>query len=416
MRRGLIFLAGTALAVTAQAGLELTPGDPYRNWSVDVLTTAGYDNNVETTPNTGPTKTNRLESTMVSVMPEATLKLPGDQTSGQLRYLYNRTYYLDRRDPAPDESHSVDASLTHAFTPRLSTGLSDSFRRGIEPELVEQQLSGVPLVTRRRGDYTYNNLSGAAAFQATTRWNVSLNQSWDRWAFDDHFEADANDRDGYTTVFSTSYGVDPRTFVGGSYRFSLADYSLASTTNAERNSQSHALYATVIHRFTPLITGQFNAGAQLAKFSGVTDWSPYLNVSGTYNFAPNSTLTAGLAYNIQLTEVAVYRSAEQASSFLTLQHRFNSKLRATIQFAYTLSTYNNLNPFYRNPNDITQRATADENSWRLDTSVTYDLTRWASLFVNYTYDEMDSSLDNPITGLARSFDRHRGTAGLRLAY
>jgi len=137
------------------------PGDPSRKWSASELTSVGYDDNINTTP-TG--SSNRLGSATINVEPQIALKIPGEQTSAQLRYQYDATFYTERSGLKPDESHVVDMSLTHVFTPRLTTSFGDSFRRGIEPELVEQQISGTPTITRRRGGYAYNLVDGSANY------------------------------------------------------------------------------------------------------------------------------------------------------------------------------------------------------------------------------------------------------------
>lgn len=397
------------------AEFELSgPADPSRHWGAGVTTLMGYNDNINTTPTA--LSSNRESSATVIVSPEFSLKYPGDQTSAQLHYAYNAAYYLERNTSKPDESHGVDASISHAFTPRLTTSVTDYFRRGLAPELVQQQISGTPLITRRRGDYTYNDLAGSVGFQASPRWSLNLRQSWGRWLFDDRQESMANDRDTYSTTLGTSYAWDTRTFVGGNCSFSLTDYSLANATNSLRDSKSTALYASLIHRFNPLIVGQCNAGVQLAGFDGATDLSPYVTASGSYNFGSKSLLTAGFSYNIQLTEVAVYRSANQAASFVSFHYYATPKLHASVDFAYVMLSYQNLNPLYRNPNDITQQPTATENSWRMGANVLYDFTPWASLQVSYIFDEVSSDLDNQITGLLRSYYRNQISAGLRFTY
>ncbi|MEI6083211.1 MAG: hypothetical protein WCS70_02800 [Verrucomicrobiota bacterium] len=394
--------------------LALTaPGDPNRSWSVSELTTVGYDDNVNTTPNSS---SNRVGSATINVTPQVSLKLPGEQTSGQLRYTYRATYYTDRKSTTPDQSHVVDAALSHAFTPRLTTTLGETFVRGLSPELVDQQISGTPIITRQRGDYSYNAVNGGATFQLTSRWSVSLNQSWDRWMFDEKSQAESNDRDDYSTLASASYSLDPRTFVGGSYRLSLTDYSIANSTNTQRDSISQSLYATVVRRFNPLLVAQANVGLQLAGYNNTTDLSPYVSLSSSYNFGANSTLSGGFTYNIQLTEVAQYLSSDQASTFISLQYRMTPKLRFSVDLAYVISSYRNLNPVYDNPNDVTQQSSATENSWRIGTSINYDFTKWAALYLNYSYDGVNSGLDNPITGLERSYDRNQCGIGLRLSY
>jgi hypothetical protein len=415
-RRQWVWGAVALLAWPAASFAELrltAPGDPTRQWNVSVETSAGYNDNVNTTPDAG---SNRQSSVTYRVSPDVGLRYTRDRTSAQLRYTYAATFYDERPTSKPDEAHLFDASLTHAFTPRLAVNLGDTFRHGVEPELVEQQISGTPLITRRRGSYFYNSLSGGANYQMSTRWTLSLAQSWDRWWFDNAEQAANNDRDEFSTLVSSSYALNPRTFVGGSYRFSQTAYSVSSATNDLRDSSSHAVYATLVRRVNPQVVGQINAGLQFAGFTGATDLSPYVNAGGSYNFGHNSTLAAGFTYSIQLTEVAAYRSANQTAGYVSLHHQFGQKLRGVMTFAYILSTYQNLNPLYKNPNDITQKSSVTETAYRVTAGLHYDFTRWAGLFLNYSYDVVDSDLDNKITGTFRSFDRHQVNSGLRLTY
>ena len=136
-------------------------GDQTRQWDVALRSSVGYDDNVFTA------STNKQSSLTEGLEGALDAKLPAGQTSGQLRYTYDITFYSDHPADKPDQSHVLDANLSHSFTPRLAASISDSFRDGLEPALVGG------LIERERGDYTYNTVvSAALSYELTTRWTA----------------------------------------------------------------------------------------------------------------------------------------------------------------------------------------------------------------------------------------------------
>ncbi len=401
---GAIFLLGFGLQAARADWQPSPPGDPARQWRFSLDTDVGYDNNFNTE---NPV---RKSSATFVWSPTAEIKIPGEQTAGQFRYQYTSTYFLDVGLTKPDESHVLDANVSHVFTPRLSASLTDSFRRGIEPTLVG------PLIFRERGDYTYNTIGANISFLLTSRWTLSLNQSWEHWMFDTKSESIDNDRDGYGTTASAVYQLSPRTSVGLNYNYTRTAYSFSSITNSVRDSDSQALYLSINHRFKPLVFMQASAGAQLAGFGGGgSDASPYLNLSATYNFATRSTISAGGSYNIQLSELAAYRSSQQLATFLALSHDLTAKCSVSLAFNYIISTYGNFNPVFLNGFNPQPRQVG-EDSWQVNLIARYAFTPWMGLTMEYTYQDLASGFDNRALNSFRSFDRMHGDVGIHLLY
>jgi hypothetical protein len=397
---GGLLLVGSALSV-AQADWKLSsPGDPSRNWAINFGSSVGYDDNINTS------SAKREGSVTSTFEPQISVRIPMEQTAVRMRYLYRAVYYGDRPGGEIDESHVVDLSMNHAFSPRLAGNLNESFRRGIEPELVENSS-----ITRRSSDYYFNNLSGGLNYQFSPRWSAGLNPSWEMLRYDDPDRAEDNDRDSFSSTLTANFSMFPRIFVGGNYRFGFTDYVGGDQTNQARDVDSHSLYASVVYRYKPQVVIQSSAGASLAGFADdSSDVSPYFILIGSYNVGFKTTISGGITYSIALAEVSQYRSSNQTTWYLNLRHQFTPKFQVGLDFSYIMSQLENLNPLSKSPFPGITPSSVEEDSWRIGVNCRYEFTRWAGLTLNYNFDQLDSSLPG------RSFDRNRFNAGLRLSY
>src|SRR6185369_17423628 len=132
----------SAASLQAAATMDAAPGSQQATkwWSVSASLRGFYDDNYSTSP-----KEFKRDSFGFEVSPSASINLIRDQTSLGLNYVYSYRYYDDRHHleiPSGDESHQVNAKLSHAFTPRFKLDVSDSFAVAQEPELIA---GGVPV-------------------------------------------------------------------------------------------------------------------------------------------------------------------------------------------------------------------------------------------------------------------------------
>ncbi len=391
-----LMLSSLAYAVFEPSQLP----DPSRRWAVSALVSGGYDDNVYTSSSDDP---NKKSSGITVVEPKFYLNYPMDQTFIGLRYAYNATYYWDRTgSDAWDQSHIADFIASHRFTPRLQLDVTDSFRRGLQPELVDMS-TGVPYIRQQNGDYYYNNLIGTLTYNLTRLWTLSVGMGWEYWSYDEATVATDNDRNIYSPNIGINYTVNPSTTIGLYFRESLVEYSTPGLNDA-RNSHTETVYLSLIHQFNPKLSGQINAGGGVTEFGDDhSSTSPYASGSLTYRYAPNGTVTVGSSYFLYTSDQYGYRSADTLATFLQLNHMITPKLAATLGGTYIRSEYGDPDPW------LTPLGEPKSDAYRVNLGLNYAFTRWLSAELNYTYDRVSSQLGN-------SYDRNRVWVGVRVTY
>jgi hypothetical protein len=376
LRKWLVGLAVLGLAWPAGAAYNPFPlRDPTRPWSFSLATSVGYDDN------TGTSEDDRVDSLVASISPQALWNVPLEQTFLGLRYGYNAVWYADRLGDDPwDQSHTVDFLFSHQFSSRLTLDLSERFRRGVEPELVETE-AGQPITVRRLGDYSYNNLSGVVTYNLTRRWTASASTTWYLYRYEEDTYAEASDRDNYQVVGTMMYSVNPRTFVGGSYRYAASVYDNAGM-NDEKNSDGHTVYGSLIHRFNPRLTSSVAAGYEFREFEdGDDDGSPYFVGSLSYSYAKASAVSLGLSYSFADSTPGTegFRSSESLVTSVQISQRVTSKFRVNLDVSHAYSIYDN-------PTAGFTDTSASQQSLSVGAVARYYFTGWLNTSLSYRYD------------------------------
>lgn len=383
--------------------------DPSRRWELSLALNASYDDNINTVDR------NEVGSLTMSTEPEFLLNVPFEQSFLGMRYKYGATYYEERGGDQIDQSHTLDLLFSHTFSPRLTLDAQNQFRRGIEPGLVEL-VAGVPLVTERRGDYFYDNLSGTLSYSLARRCSVSLDGRWEFWRFDDQQIAEANDRDGYRIGVSSLYAVSPRVQLGGGYRFTKTEYRLDSRivlspfitqiVPAEaRSSDTHEAFVAAVSRFNPQLSGRLTVGGQLQEFGdGTESTSPSVDGALTYHYGPQNTVTAGYRYSFATTELNQFRTTESSLVYVDIAHQLTAKLRATLSGSYYL------NSFKEPTVTLVPPIPESEDSIGLSAGLSYSITSWCRANCRYSFSRVNSDISN------RTFQRNVVSIGLQLIY
>jgi hypothetical protein len=390
-------VAWLATAITVRAAYEpYQLPDPTRRWSVNVSLREGYSDNVFTT------QTNKQDSLTTSIEPTLLLNFPMERTFMGLRYGYGATYYSDRPGGKIDQYHTVDVLFSHQFNTRLTLDMKDNIRRGIEPELVESFANGPPITTRRRGDYLYNSIDGTLVYALAQRWAASLGGVWQYWRFDETTNAVVNDRDIYQANAAIIFAVSPRTHVGVNYQLERSEFV---GTNSARNATAHTGFLSLARQFSPKLSLQANGGMEIREFDdGTSQTAPSASVTASYNYGPDSAISAGFAYQISTTEAGGFRSTDSTSLFGSVNHRLTARLQASASIAYSISTFQN--PI----SGSSSQAGLEENAFRTGFSLTYAFRRWLSADLTYTYEELRSDVPD------RNFERNRVDLGVRFIY
>jgi hypothetical protein len=419
--RTLAALAGVwVLCASTDAGWEpTTPGDPNRNWSASLSMQEGYDSNVYTSSH------NPQNSFSSSIEPQLNVNFPLERSSFGLRYTYRATWYTSLVGTPVNQSNIGDAFFSYMFTPRLALNISDSVRSGVNPEEVMSQ-DGSPVIVQQRGTYLYNVVHGSLSYSLSRRWIMTLNGSWDFWRYAEKVWSVPYNREDYSASLSAQYSIDTQTFLGGAYQFSTVQYQTKNFATANwsdntwpgvndpsipasanlRDGNLNTVYLFLNRRLNPQWAAQLNGGYQWTVFGSgayaTRQSAPYLNFSTTYNYGPQSAVSGGLAYSINVAEVAQYRSTQTTSFYLKLDHQFTPRLTTSLYGTFNFGTYQNPLPGYPFSN---QTSTSELVSF----SLTYSFRRWLQLIANYTFDNVASDVSG-------SYTRNRINLGLRLYY
>lgn len=385
-----------------------------------------YDDNINTTS----TNTQAGFRSVANLVAQANLPLA--QTFYRGRYQYQVYYTEEYPSQKLDQTHSFDALVSHTFSPRMVLNLNESFRRGIEPELVDVQ-AGSQVELRRRGDYLYNNTGADFGFNITRRLSAAVRGGWELWRYDLSIPTNivtfstntstfvtnrvdigpaVNDRDLYRGSFEVLYSLTPRTFAGIGYELGVADYAQPGS-NDTRNSVGHTGYFAFSHTVNPRLSLTGTAGMEFREFGdGSSDTSPSIAAAVNYTISRDAVASVGFNYEIATTEVNQFRSIDSATAFARASYRFTPKFRANVDALYSFATFRNPNPNAVFPTDSSGAPIIpkDETSYRVGLSLYYNFTRWVSAFSTYSYERVDS--DSP----DREFKRNRVGLGVDLSY
>jgi len=421
-------------------------------WSISATLRGFYDDNYATAPNNIA-----RDSFGFEISPSASLNIIRDQTSFGLSYVYSYRWFQDRDHldlPPADQSHQVNAKLSHAFSPRYKLDLSDSFAIGQEPELLS---GGQPVATtflRSNGNNVRNFAN--AAFSAGITENLTAVLAYENEYYDYHEEGD-NIATGATIPNSRSALLDrvenrgtinlrqvvlPRTVAIAGYQFEKVSY-LADEAKSpvgipvvvggvpgvllyapdERDSYSHYFYLGVDQGFTPTLNGSVRVGAQYTEydnlhtlrtfFPDIDDdrWSPYVDANITWQYMPQSYAQLGVRHQRGQSDIGFIGSnpnldTEATSVYGSINHRFWGRLVGSLIGQYQHSSY-----------DDNISGNTDEDYFMAGVNLTYEINKFLAAEVGYNFDKLDSQIASlQGAGLNRSYTRNRVYIGIRGTY
>ncbi len=434
-----------ASGIHTASAQSLGSPDASKPWSVSATLRGFYDDNPATIPNnvTLPPGTHR-DSLGFEVSPAAALNWSVDQTTVTLGALYSFMHY----DHIPlnatghnDNTFTFNAGLTHAFNEQVSARVSDSFVIGQEPDVLR---AGNTFSTFQR--VSGNNIRnyGMIGLDAQLTPDVGLSAGYDN-AFYDYKDRGVGEiaLSPTTTLFEPSlagalnrienrahieanYQIMPETKALIGYQFTDIDYNAneiiggvydpflginSVVYSRSRDSREHTGYVGAEHNFSPEFKGAVRVGASYTEYyndpSVSATWTPYVNATLKYNYAPQSYVMGGFSYDRNATDVVgaglpdtTTLDAESAVVFLTLNHAITPQLFGSIigQFQNSIyhgGTFNN----------------TDEQYYLLGLDLEYRFNQYFSAHVGYNYDRLESN-----SALNRTFDRNRVYIGVTATY
>jgi hypothetical protein len=401
-------------------------------WTVSATLRGFYDDNYSTSPDALA-----RDSFGFEVSPSASINLIRDQTAFGLNYVYSYRWYADRDHlhlPADDQTHQVNAKLSHAFTPRYKLDLTDSFVLAQEPELIETSPTFTSFL-RTKGDAIRNEAQASFSAGITENLTAVLGYSNEYYDYD---EEGVNSRSAFLDRVEHLGSINlrqvilPKTVGVLGYQFEVVDYNSPWTIEPSgnpatwyksdaRDNYSHYFYLGVDQGFTATLNGSVRVGAQYRKYDQLddspataglkdSDWSPYVDANLTWLYLPGSYAQIGVRHQRSQTDVAFVQNAanldaESTSVYGSVNHRIYGGLVASLIAQYQHSTY-----------DAGGGDTADDY-YLVGLNLTYEINKFLAAEIGYNYDRLESDLTSlAFQSQGRGFDRNRVYIGIRGTY
>jgi hypothetical protein len=431
--------ASTIQSASAQA---LTNPDPTKPWTVSATLRGFYDDNIGTVPNdaTLPPGENRGTSGW-QVLPAAALNWALDQTTISLDLLYSLKYYQNTPPGSTghhDQTFSFGAGLTHNFNERTKLSVNDSFVIGQEPDFLR---AGNTFATFQRvsGDNIRNQGSIGLNTQLTPK--AGLGVGYDN-ALYDYKDTGANLTSLYVgpSTAGTLNRIENRAHLEGLWQLApetkgifgfqftqvgftgdepISGFSAVPSTwamSSTRDYREYTLYVGAEHNFLPNLTGNVRVGGSYHDYyndpNAGNGWTPYLNGSIKYSYAPESSAELGVSYDLSATDVvglfgngpnpaSVTVSANAGVVYAAITHRIIPNLFANVIGQFQNSHYNG-----------GQFDGQNEQYYLIGLDLQYRFTRFFSANVGYNYDDLASNIGNP----SRGYNRNRVYIGLTASY
>lgn len=400
---GALFIGAASLALASSANAAEGGTKP---WSVSASLRGFYDDNINTAPSGTPAK---IDSFGFDISPSLSWGQTIDNTSYEIGYTYTGRWFEARDDHEWDHSHKAHLALNHEFSERASVSLSDTFVSSQEPDQSDV-LTGT--VFRARGDNINNSANISGTVGLSEQWDLTLSYRNNYYNYKDPAFENTLDRIEHLPSLDLSYRLTPRTSVGVGYQFGIIDYKFA-----DRDYDSHTVYGSVRHAFSPNFSGALSVGAQVQDYDRAgsdSQTSPFVDGKLTYAYTAASDISLNVKHQVNATDVFI----DPATGTLVLatnqestlfQVRWNHALTAKINVrAVGLFQHSQFNGGISD---------ATEDFWSFGGEIAYGLTPHVELTAAYYYDTLTSSLeDSAGNALNRGFDRNRVFLGVRASF
>jgi len=407
--KNLLRIAGAvAVGAIAITNVSAAEGNPF---SASLSLRGFYDDNIATTPNGIPGK---QESYGFEAKPSVRYFLEQNELNLEVGYAYGIRYYENRSNSA-DHSHKFDLLVDYVFSPKFRAAFNEEFVVAQEAALLDPSVAAGGALLRANGNNIRNAAEILGRLQASRL--IAIEGAYKNTFIDNEDEGIGSrssllDRMEHLLRLDGEYQWARETafVVGGRflYRDQRSEDPLAPAgpLPSTRDSRSYFGYVGANHSFTSQLKGLVRFGAEFIEYPnalpGVSDEvGPFAEASLSYEYAKDSTLTAGLRHQTTQTDVtAGTTSASATTLFAVLDHEFTERINCGIRSSFRSSSFNN------GVNDG-----SDDLFFNIGVNASYALIiDRLSAEAAYIHDRLDSDL------LGRSFSRNQVFIGLRATY
>ncbi|MCX6901020.1 MAG: hypothetical protein NT105_20285 [Verrucomicrobia bacterium] len=254
-------------------------------------------------------------------------------------YSYSAVYYQNRPEKSWDQSHSLDVSVGHEFTPRLRVVFSDQFAPGFEPDIEEG-------TSQRSANYIQNTAALTGTYQLNSRWDLSTSVRHYFINYDDNSvlpvfpgvpTSQTMNRQSVEVNAAVDYQPVSTTTIGMSLGYNAMSY-----TGNDRDNAGQTLGFRLLHSFNPRLSCDANAGIQMQTFNAVggTSLNPDVNMGVNYLLTSRTSVGGRFSTRMQPTEVATYLEQQTFMFSGNVVHQFTPKFMGALSAMFVPSEYN----------------------------------------------------------------------------
>jgi hypothetical protein len=419
-------------------------------WNVSASVRGFYDDNANSAPNSnGTNKVLKVATWGYEVSPSVGVSLGNAQTTFNAGYTFSYLYYEKplinfvghggRTAPTTkdDMTHTFNAALDHAFSPRYSLHASDAFVIGQQPDALRTGNS-INAFQRISGNNIVN--SAAITLNGVLTPLLGFEAGYNNGLFDydaEQLSGPLNRNENYAH-FDLRWTVAHETIAVVGYQFGDVVYTGSGpfanpqgigVTNGVpavksisiRDTISHTGYVGADHTFLPNLIGSVRAGVSYYDYyndTGANNLGPYAQVNLTYTYAPESHIAVGFTESriaSSITGVINTNSPNPNNSFVhdtetstlygSVVHRIMPRLYGSVRGTFQNSTYHGGGPGIDGQSD---------RFYDIETDLEYRFTPNFSVHGGYLYNQLCSTL-GPVVG-PRDYDRNKFYIGATASY
>jgi len=346
-------------------------------------------------------ETNKTSTGIISESPEVVANLNRGNTYIALRYRPSFSWYTDSAVRNHSVQHELDASLHHFFSQRLSLSANETFRRGINPELLDRNNALVS------PDFSFveNTVNGAVGIQLRQATRLDVSGRYYIMRYDEEAVSTNQNYNIATVGLSLRQEMSKATTLSGNLSYDNTSYRQLNA----RSSSTVSIGAGVDHSFGARLLGSFSGGYQLKDFEASISGqnSPYGNFSFTYLFDPRLRLTAGASYSLWEADLVPYTSQERLTGYFALGYDITPRISFNLSGGVTRGKYNAEQVYTTTVSPTTLGGT--DNIYQAGARLSYQVNRHNWLDVSYNHSTGSSDIRS-------DFDVNTYSAGWRVSY
>src|SRR5688500_1257469 len=355
-------IASAGLVAVSTAGLQaaapgLSPMESAKPWSISATLRGFYDDNY-----TAIHKSFEDDSFGFELRPAVALNFPMEQSFVGVGYVYSMRWYESRDDNSADHSHEFTLKADHRFSERFSVDFSDSFVISEEPTIVDDE-GFVTTFLRTDSDAMRNRAAIEFDAQLTELVGLGLG-SRNNWY--DYDQEGPGSRSALLDRFEHHFNIEGRwharenLFASLGYGLGIVSYTDDEVISAnalnvfesdDRDNISHRVYVGAEQALTTQFKVSGKVGGQYTDYSELdeSDVSPWVEISGSYNYLPGSYFQFGFTHDKNATDRAnptltgdePVTDQQSSGVFASITHRISPRLDGSLVGRFQRSEFQN---------------------------------------------------------------------------